>query len=52
VDQWGNVIWSDEASVARGTGKTREWVFGTSEQKWDKDKVMKIPNGKAFFIMV
>ncbi len=52
VDQWGNVIWSDEASVARGTGKTREWVFGTPKQKWDRDKVMEIPNGKAFSIMI
>ena len=52
VDQWGNVIWSDEASVARGTGKTREWVFGTPKQKWDRDKVMEIPDGKAFSIMI
>ena len=52
VDQWGKVIWSDEASVARGKGKAREWVFGTPEQKWDRDKVMEIPNGKAFSIMV
>jgi len=52
VDQWRKVIWSDEASVARGSGKTREWVFGTRKQKWDRDKVMEIPNGKAFSIMV
>ena len=52
VDQWRKIIWSDEASVARGKGKAREWVFGTPEQKWDKDKVMEIPNGKLFSIMV
>jgi len=52
VDQWRKVIWSDEASVARGSGKTREWVFGTRKQKWDRDKVMEIPNGKTFSIMV
>jgi len=38
--------------VARGLGKTREWVFGTPKQKWDRDKVMEIPNGKAFSIII
>jgi len=52
VDQWRKVIWSDEASVARGSGKAREWVFGTPEQKWDRDKITEIRNGKAFRIMV
>ncbi len=52
MDQWGNVIWSDEASVARGSGKTPEWVFGIPKQKWDRDKVMEVPSGKPFSIMV
>ncbi len=52
VDQWRKVIWSDEASVARRSGKTPEWVFGTRKQKWDRNKVMELPNGKAFSIMV
>jgi hypothetical protein len=52
VDQWGNVIWSDEASVARGSGKTPEWVFEIPKQKWDRDKVMEIPSGKPFSIMI
>jgi len=38
--------------VARGSGKAREWGFGTPEQKWDRDKITEIPNGKAFWIMV
>ena len=38
--------------MTRGTGKTRPWVFETPEQKWDRDKVMEIPNGKAFSIMI
>ena len=38
--------------MARGSGKTREWVFGTRKQKWDRDKVMEIPNEKTFSIMV
>ncbi len=38
--------------MARGSGKAREWVFGTPEQKWDRDKITEIRNGKAFRIMV
>jgi transposase len=52
VNQWRKVIWSDEASVTRGSDKTREWVFGTPKEKWDRDKVMEVPNGKAFSNMV
>ncbi len=52
VNQWRKVIWSNEASVTRGSGKTREWVFETLKQKWDRDKVMEIPNEKIFFIMI
>ena len=52
MDQWRKVIWSDEASVTRGSGKAREWVFGTPDQKWDRDKITEMPNGKAFRIMI
>ncbi len=52
VNQWDNIIWSDEASVTRGSGKTSEWVFEILKQKWDRDKVMEIPSGKFFFIMI
>jgi hypothetical protein len=38
--------------VARGSDKTREWVFGTPDPKWDRNKVMEIFNGKAFSMMV
>ena len=38
--------------MARGIGKTREWVFKTPKQKWDRDKVMETPNGKAFSIVI
>ncbi len=27
-------------------------MFETRKQKWDRDKVMEIPNGKAFSIMI
>ncbi len=52
VNQWDNVIWLNEAFVTRETGKTREWVFETFKQKWDRDKVMEILNEKIFFIMI
>ncbi len=45
-------IWSDEASVARGSGKGREWVFGILDQKWDRDKLQETPRGKAFRVMI
>ena len=38
--------------MGRGSGKTREWMFRTRKQKWDRDKVMEIPNRKVFSIMV
>jgi len=38
--------------VARGSDKAREWMFETPEQKWDRDKVMEIPNGKIFSVMI
>ena len=52
VNQWDNVIWSNEAFVARESDKTSEWVFEILKQKWNRDKVMKILNEKIFFIMI
>ncbi len=52
VNQWRKVIWSNEAFVTRRSDKTSEWMFGTRKQKWDRNKVMKILNGKIFSIMV
>ena len=52
VEEWRKVIWSDEASVARGSGKGKEWAFGTLEQKWDRDKLQELTKGKAFRIMI
>ncbi len=52
VNQWRKVIWSNEAFVTRESGKTREWMFETFKQKWNRDKVMKILNEKIFFIMI
>jgi len=37
LDQWLSVIWSDECSVQRGSGKKIEWCFRTPSQKWNKE---------------
>ena len=34
VEQWQNVLWSDECSVERGSGRRAEYVFRTSIDKW------------------
>ena len=30
-EQWSNYMWSDECSIERGKGKSREWCFRTPE---------------------
>ncbi len=51
-DKWAKIIWSDERSVGRGTGKRREWCFRTPAQKWDKNMVQPYKKGHDFSIMV
>ena len=51
-DDWAKVIWSDECSVERGTGKRREWSFRTPAQKYDKDMVQPYKKGHDVSIMV
>ena len=51
-EEWATVIWSDECSVERGTGKRREWVFRTPNQKWHKDMIQPYKKGKDVSIMV
>ena len=38
--------------MRRGSGKGRDWSFGTPDQKWDRDKLQEGPKGKAFSIMI
>ena len=52
LEQWKKVIWSDECSVERGSGKKREWAFGYPSQKWDADKIQTYEKGKDISIMV
>ena len=51
-EDWAKIIWSDECSVERGTGKRREWVFRTPNQKWQKDMIQPYKKGKDVSIMV
>lgn len=50
--QWATVIWSDECSVERGSGKNRKWVFRTPGQKWQRDMIQEYKKGKDVSVMV
>jgi len=51
-DDWVKVIWTDECSVERGTGKSRKWVFRTPVDKWKKENIQAVPKGKDVSVMV
>ena len=51
-EQWSKILWSDECSVERGTGKRPVWVFRTPHQKWDKDMVEPYKKGKDLSTMI
>ena len=51
-EQWEKIIWSDECSVERGTGKRREWCFRMPDQKWDKDMIQGYRKGHDISLMV
>jgi len=50
--EWSKVIWSDECSFERGSGKDRKWVFRTPQQKWDHNMIQEVPKGKDLCQMV
>ena len=52
VDQWRAYIWSDECSVEIGAEKRPDYVFRTSQQKWDKDMIQPYGKSKACTVMV
>ena len=52
ADDWKKVIWSDECSVERGSGKQRRWVFRTPQQKWDRNMVQPVKKGKDISVMI
>ena len=49
---WDKVVFSDESTVERGSGKRRQWVFRTPKQKWDRDFVQTYNKGHDISIMV
>ena len=51
-NDWRKVIWTDECSVERGTGKDRVWVFRTPADKWKKEMIKAVPKGKNVCVMV
>ena len=51
-EDWYKIIWSEECSVERGSGKRRDWVFRTPDQRWHKDTIQPYKEGKGFSIMV
>ena len=46
-EQWRKVIWPDECSVEKGSGKQRAWVFRYLEEKWEKEMIQPVPKGKG-----
>ena len=38
-EQWSKIIWSDEYSVEKGSGKQRQWMFIFPEEKWKKPMI-------------
>lgn len=50
--EWSKVVWSDECSLERGSGKARKWVFRTPEQKWDHNMIQEYSKGKDLCQMV
>jgi transposase len=51
-DEWARIIWSDECSVERGTGKERTWVFCVPQQRYQPEMVETYKAGKGISLMV
>ena len=52
AEDWRQFVFSDECSVERGTGKARDWVFRTPQQKWDPKMLSVYSKGKGVSVMV
>ena len=46
------MIWSDECSVERGTGRDPVWVFRYPNEKWNKEMINPYKKGKGVSVMV
>lgn len=51
-EQWLKIIWSDECSVEKGSGKQRAWMFRYPDEKWKKEMIQPVPKGKGVSVMV
>lgn len=51
-DQWEKVIFSDECSLERGSGKRQEWVWCFDGHRLDYDKVLMHLSGKDLTLML
>ena len=51
-EEWSKIIFSDECSLERGIGAHRQWVFRTSQQKWDKEMIDSYKKDKDINIMI
>lgn len=51
-EEWAKIIWSDECSVERGSGKQRQWVFRTTEQKWQANMIQEYKKGRDKSVMI
>ena len=52
TDLWSTVIFSDECSLERGSGKRPEWCFRTPLQKWDKEMITPYLKGRDLSVMI
>jgi hypothetical protein len=52
VEEWGLIIWSDERSLERGSGKQRTWCFRIPDSKWDPKNIQTYTCGKDIRVMV
>ena len=51
-EDWLKIMWSDECSVERGSGKERRWVFRFPYEKWEKEMIQPYLKGKGVSVMV
>jgi transposase len=52
LEDWQNVIWSDECSVERGSGKQRKWIFYRPSDKWRQDLIDGRKKGKNHRVII
>jgi DDE superfamily endonuclease/Transposase len=51
-EEWHSIIFSDECSLERGSGKRGKWCWRTPQQKWSRDFVDPQKTGKDISVMI